>query len=357
MTRGRAPRWCAAGWTTTRTRTGSGPAGRRPRPGWPGGSRRRGRRCPGWCCRTPRCARWRRCVPRSGWTGCGPTWSSRGPRWPTRRGRAGWRWTPRTSGPRPGSRCRTAAGASRSTRRSSMSSNSTTPSRPARPMTTTRSRRRGSGRRGRPRRSGRLRTPRRPGPGQLRRPHLRRPRRPPVRHRPPPTPPRTTSHDGPASQEHPAGHGGAAGDTGQDGTDGPAPAEPAAAPGATFRVRRLEVPGVGAGAEGRRSRARGSAGRVTGSRRPPGPVRQVHLTATLTAAAPYQVQRGRTGPGGLRLRREDLREARREGREGNLILFLVDASGSMAARARMGAVKGAVLSCCWTPTSAGTRWA
>jgi magnesium chelatase subunit D len=73
-------------------------------------------------------------------------------------------------------------------------------------------------------------------------------------------------------------------------------------------------------------------------------VRQVHLTATLTAAAPYQVQRGRTGPGGLRLRREDLREARREGREGNLILFLVDASGSMAARARMGAVKGAVLS-------------
>ena len=128
------------------------------------------------------------------------------------------------------------------------------------------------------------------------------------------------------------------------GRDGPAPARPAAAPEATFRVRRLEVPGVGAGAEGRRSRARGSAGRVTGARRPPGPVRQVHLTATLTAAAPYQVQRGRTGPGGLRLRREDLREARREGREGNLVLFLVDASGSMAARARMGAVKGAVLS-------------
>ena len=155
-----------------------------------------------------------------------------------------------------------------------------------------------------------------------------------------------TSHDGPESQDHPTGHNGAAapGDAGQGGADGPAPAQPAAAPGATFRVRRLEVPGVGAGAEGRRSRARGSAGRVTGARRPRGPVRQVHLTATLTAAAPYQVQRGRTGPGGLRLRREDLREARREGREGNLILFLVDASGSMAARARMGAVKGAVLS-------------
>jgi magnesium chelatase subunit D len=156
------------------------------------------------------------------------------------------------------------------------------------------------------------------------------------------SPSNSTSHDGPASQENPTAH--SADDAGQDGADGPAPAQPAAAPEATFRVRRLEVPGVGAGAEGRRSRARGSAGRVTGARRPRGPVRQVHLTATLTAAAPYQVQRGRTGPGGLRLRSEDLREARREGREGNLILFLVDASGSMAARARMGAVKGAVLS-------------
>ncbi|EFC84185.1 von Willebrand factor type A [Parafrankia sp. EUN1f] len=44
------------------------------------------------------------------------------------------------------------------------------------------------------------------------------------------------------------------------------------------------------------------------------------------------------------LRAADLRQARREGREGNLVLFVVDASGSMAARARMGAVKAAVLS-------------
>ncbi|MBV9208737.1 MAG: VWA domain-containing protein, partial [Actinobacteria bacterium] len=46
----------------------------------------------------------------------------------------------------------------------------------------------------------------------------------------------------------------------------------------------------------------------------------------------------------LRPAPNDLREAVREGREGNLVLFTVDASGSMAARQRMRAVKGAVLS-------------
>ena len=40
----------------------------------------------------------------------------------------------------------------------------------------------------------------------------------------------------------------------------------------------------------------------------------------------------------------DLREAVHVGREGNLVLFAVDASGSMAARQRMRAAKGAVLS-------------
>ena len=130
----------------------------------------------------------------------------------------------------------------------------------------------------------------------------------------------------------------------QDGEPGRAgPAGPAA-PGPTFRVRHLEVPGIGAGAAGRRSRARGDTGQVTSAQVPRGPVRRLHLAGTIAAAAPHQLQRGRTGPGGLLLRREDLREPRREGREGNLVLFVVDASGSMAARARMGAVKGAVLS-------------
>ena len=114
--------------------------------------------------------------------------------------------------------------------------------------------------------------------------------------------------------------------------------------GETFRARLLEVPGVNqhGGAAGRRSRAEGGSGRLTGARES-APVRSLHLTATLRAAAPHQVARGRSGPA-LQLHRSDLREAVREGREGNLVLFLVDASGSMAARQRMGAVKGAVMS-------------
>ncbi|MGM9440715.1 putative cobaltochelatase [Streptomyces murinus] len=110
-----------------------------------------------------------------------------------------------------------------------------------------------------------------------------------------------------------------------------------------FRTKVLSVPGIGEGAAGRRSRARTEHGRTTGARRPQGALTKLHLAATVRAAAPYQRARGRSGPG-LVIRRDDLRQARREGREGNLVLFVVDASGSMAARQRMGAVKGAVLS-------------
>jgi len=125
---------------------------------------------------------------------------------------------------------------------------------------------------------------------------------------------------------------------------GSASAGPPVAPGPVFRVKRLEVPGVGAGAAGRRSRARTDSGHVTGAQRPPDRVARVYVPATFAAAAPYQVARGRAAGGALLLRPGDLREARHEGRESNLVLFAVDASGSMAARARMGAVKGAVLS-------------
>ncbi|MFE0637025.1 putative cobaltochelatase [Streptomyces sp. NPDC058866] len=110
-----------------------------------------------------------------------------------------------------------------------------------------------------------------------------------------------------------------------------------------FRTRMLSVPGLGEGAAGRRSRARTAHGRTTGAQRPRGQLTKLHLAATVHAAAPHQKARGRSGRG-LLIRKDDLRQATREGREGNLVLFVVDASGSMAARQRMSAVKGAVLS-------------
>ncbi|MCZ2829981.1 putative cobaltochelatase [Modestobacter sp. VKM Ac-2986] len=123
----------------------------------------------------------------------------------------------------------------------------------------------------------------------------------------------------------------------------PAPDQAAVTPDAPFRVQRLEVPGIGAGASGRRSKARSERGRVVGSRRPEHAVTKLHLVDTVLAAAPHQRARGRNGTG-LLVERTDLRQATLEGREGNLVLFVVDASGSMGARSRMAAVKGAVLS-------------
>ncbi|WP_433472636.1 VWA domain-containing protein [Spirillospora sp. CA-142024] len=119
--------------------------------------------------------------------------------------------------------------------------------------------------------------------------------------------------------------------------------ERVAAVAAPHAVPLLEVPGVGDGVAGRRSRSRTARGRVTGARRPSDRVRDPHVVATLLAAAPHQRARGRSGAG-LLLKPGDLREAVREGREGNLVLFVVDASGSMAARRRMTTVKTAVLS-------------
>jgi magnesium chelatase subunit D len=124
---------------------------------------------------------------------------------------------------------------------------------------------------------------------------------------------------------------------------GPAEGDPVPPPGPSFRPRRLVVPGVGEGAPGRRSRARTDLGRVVrASEAAPRRAADVHLPATIAAAAPHQHLRGRVDR--LLLRPADVRHAVREGREGNLVLFAVDASGSMAARARMAAVTGAVLS-------------
>jgi magnesium chelatase subunit D len=135
-------------------------------------------------------------------------------------------------------------------------------------------------------------------------------------------------------------------DPSRDEDTGAAPApsrqQPATA-GAPYRTTLLSVRGVGAGAAGRRSRAVTSTGRRIGAARPETASGPIHLLETVRASAPHQVARGRR-EGRLRLRPEDLRVATLEGRESNLVLFCVDASGSMAARRRMEQVKTAVLS-------------
>jgi magnesium chelatase subunit D len=150
--------------------------------------------------------------------------------------------------------------------------------------------------------------------------------------------------------------GGAPPPDGTDGTGGrgSAPEEPSEArPGfgertfsaaEGFEPARLEVPEKGSGGPlGRRSRVVGDHGHPVGDREAGETPEDIALAATVRSAAPHQRARGRD-EAGLVLRREDLRTNLREGREGNLVLFVVDASGSMAARSRMAAVKGAVLS-------------
>nr|WP_242002016.1 magnesium chelatase subunit D family protein [Kribbella steppae] len=128
------------------------------------------------------------------------------------------------------------------------------------------------------------------------------------------------------------------------GTTGPAPAGDVVGSSEPYKARLLSVQSAGAGVAGRRSRAITDVGRVVGDRprigRESG---RPHLLATIRSAAPHQQVRGRSGPG-LAVRPEDVRLTVREGREGNLVLFAVDASGSMGTKKRMGEVKTAIVS-------------
>jgi magnesium chelatase subunit D len=78
-------------------------------------------------------------------------------------------------------------------------------------------------------------------------------------------------------------------------------------------------------------RSRTAAGESVDARHPIGDVTDLALAATLRAAL------------GRPVRREHLREHVRAGKERNLVVFCVDASGSMGARRRMAQVKGAIL--------------
>ncbi|MCT2144363.1 magnesium chelatase subunit D family protein [Dietzia cinnamea] len=139
-------------------------------------------------------------------------------------------------------------------------------------------------------------------------------------------------------------------DTAPGSAPGPAAPQPGTVASASepYRTRLFSVAGTGEGAAGRRSRARTSSGRRVGAGEFPGA--DLHLPATIRSAAPHQAARGRAvgsdaaANNRLLLAPEDLRSAVREGRESNLVLFCVDASGSMAARTRMEQVKTAILS-------------
>ena len=89
-----------------------------------------------------------------------------------------------------------------------------------------------------------------------------------------------------------------------------------------------------------------NAGRYVRSKMPEGKASSLALDATLRAAAPHQNSRRASSGSQNRVLIEpwDIRDKVRESMSGSLVLFVVDASGSMGAQRRMVAVKGAIMS-------------
>ena len=115
-----------------------------------------------------------------------------------------------------------------------------------------------------------------------------------------------------------------------------------------FTTRRLDtqLDKLTRNQAGRRSRTKTDRkrGRYIQARLPrKSKVTDLAFDATLRAAAPYQLQRDHTHMA-LALEKSDLREKVRVRRSANLIMFVVDASWSMAVAERMEATKGAIMS-------------
>ncbi|WP_253272587.1 magnesium chelatase subunit D family protein [Arsenicicoccus sp. oral taxon 190] len=157
------------------------------------------------------------------------------------------------------------------------------------------------------------------------------------------------SHDEGPPQEAPADQHPAPGAA----EEAPAGAGPATArPGGTtgeragsaYQARLLTLPTAGTGVAGRRSTADTATGRHVRAVAPDDPRGQgISLTGTVLSAA-SRVVAGRVAGDPLGLHPGDLRRSVRRGKEGNLVVFVVDTSGSMGARQRIREVKTACVS-------------
>jgi magnesium chelatase subunit D len=120
--------------------------------------------------------------------------------------------------------------------------------------------------------------------------------------------------------------------------------------GEEFDARRLDTPldKLTRKSAGRRSttKTQRKRGRYIQARQSPGDPSDLAFDATLRAAAPHQKERKGADPTGpaLALRPSDYQKKVRVRRAANLILFVVDASWSMAVAERMQATKGAIMS-------------
>jgi Mg-chelatase subunit ChlD len=119
--------------------------------------------------------------------------------------------------------------------------------------------------------------------------------------------------------------------------------------GSPFRARRLDTPldKLTRHMKGRRSRTRTSQrrGRYIQARSTPGKATDLAFDATLRAAAPFQVKRKPSREKvAFAVYSSDFHSKVRVRRAENLILFVVDASWSMAVAERMTATKGAIFS-------------
>lgn len=122
-------------------------------------------------------------------------------------------------------------------------------------------------------------------------------------------------------------------------------------PGQEFSPRKLDTPldKLTRKQGGRRSRTRTDRkrGRYIQARPAQGKTSDVAFDATLRAAAPNQVRRSeerRERQVAFSIEMQDLQKKVRVKRAANLILFVVDASWSMAVAERMQATKGAIMS-------------